>query len=145
MTDTPSSDVPENLKKSRESKNLAAQAAEDQLRSEVPHGERVIVALGYVSFLCILPLVLLQDSKFAQFHGKQALVLAIFIYFFDHLEILPATFISAYTLIKFVVVILAVYKSLKGKYFKIPFIYKLSDRFQINIKSKEAHSDANPA
>ena len=144
MADTPS-DVPETLKKSKENKDLAAQSAQDKLESEIPHGERVIVALGYISFLCILPLVLLQHSKFAQFHGKQALVLAIFIYFFDHLEILPVTFTSIYNAVKFVVVIVAIYKSLKGEYFKIPFVYKLSDRFQINIKQKEADSDANPA
>lgn len=143
MAHTPADDVPEKLKKSKESKDLAAQKAQDKLDSEIPHGERVIVALGYISFLCILPLVLLQHSKFAQFHGKQALVLAIFIYFFDHLEILPAMFISIYTVLKFVIVLVAIYKSLKGHYFKIPFIYKLSDRFQINIKSKETNP-SNP-
>lgn len=36
-----------------------------------------IAALGYISVLCILPLILKKDSPFAQFHAKQGLVLFI--------------------------------------------------------------------
>lgn len=139
-----SSDVPEALQKSKESKSLAAEAAQEQLDAEIPHSERVIVALGYVSFLCILPLVLLQHSRFAQFHGKQALVLAIFIYFLDHLEILPAAFSGTYNALKLLLVLYAIYKSLKGEYFRIPFLYNLSERFQIQITEKDPKAQQEP-
>ena len=34
-------------------------------------------AIGYLSFLCFVPLALKRENKFALFHGKQALVLFI--------------------------------------------------------------------
>jgi uncharacterized membrane protein len=136
MADLTPSDVPAELQKKKEFQVSAAQAAQEKLDAEIPRSERMMVALGYISFLCILPLVLLQNSKFAQFHGKQALVLAIFIYFFDHLNILPNLFVSVYTILKFAVVIVSIYMSMKGQYFRIPFLAKLSERFDISIQSK---------
>lgn len=38
---------------------------------------KIIAALGYLGFLCLLPLLLKKDSPFAQHHGKQGLVLLI--------------------------------------------------------------------
>lgn len=137
MADTPPQGVPEELQKSKESKELAEQKAQDQLNSEVKKSEAFLVAIGYISFLCILPLVLLKDSKFAQYHGKQALVLAIFIYFFDFIQIFPPLAASIYTALKTIVVIYAIYMSFNGKYFKLPFIYDLSEKFSINITSEE--------
>jgi uncharacterized membrane protein len=137
MTDSTPTGVPPELQKSRESKDLAGQKAEDQLKGEVKRGEAFLVAIGYISFLCILPLVLLKDSKFAQYHGKQALVLAIFIYFFDFVQIFPPLIASIYTALKTIVVIYSIYMSFNGKYFKIPFIYALSEKFSINISSEQ--------
>lgn len=133
----PASDVPENLKKSKEGKELAQQKAQDQIDSEVKKGEAFLVAIGYISFLCVLPLVLLKDSKFAQYHGKQALVLAIFIYFFDFVQIFPPLIATIYTALKTIVVIYAIYMSFSGRYFKIPFVYALSEKFNINISPKK--------
>lgn len=36
-----------------------------------------VAALGYVFILCFVPLLMAKDSKFAQFHAKQGLVLFI--------------------------------------------------------------------
>ncbi len=41
------------------------------------HGEKFLAMIGYISFLCILPLVLKKDSEFCQFHGKQGLVILV--------------------------------------------------------------------
>lgn len=38
---------------------------------------KLIAAIGYVSLLCLIPLLAKKDSKFCQFHGKQGLVLFI--------------------------------------------------------------------
>lgn len=38
---------------------------------------KVIAAIGYIWILCFIPLFLKRDSKFAQFHAKQGLVLFI--------------------------------------------------------------------
>jgi uncharacterized membrane protein len=38
---------------------------------------KAIAAIGYIWILCFVPLFMKRDSKFCQFHGKQALVLFI--------------------------------------------------------------------
>ncbi len=38
---------------------------------------KVIAIIGYLGFLCLVPLLLKKDSPYAQFHGKQGLVLLI--------------------------------------------------------------------
>lgn len=57
-------------------------AEENNLPSEndadvVSKGEKFLSAIGYLSFLCILPLVLKPKSDFCQIHGKQGLILII--------------------------------------------------------------------
>ncbi len=127
------SDVPQELQQNKKSKEMSDQKAQDQIDSEVKKGEAFLVAIGYISFLCVLPLVLLRENKFAQYHGKQALVLAIVIYFFDIVQIFPPLFASIYTVLKTIVVIYAIYMSFNAKYFKIPFIHSMSEKFDINI------------
>ncbi|EKD47008.1 MAG: hypothetical protein ACD_66C00259G0004, partial [uncultured bacterium] len=36
---------------------------------------KVLAALSYIFILCFVPLLLARDSKFAQYHAKQGLVL----------------------------------------------------------------------
>ena len=38
---------------------------------------KAIAAIGYISILCFVPLLLKKDSAFAQFHAKQGLALFI--------------------------------------------------------------------
>lgn len=61
----------------QESQDLAE---ENNLPSEndsdvISKGEKFLSAIGYLSFLCILPLVLKPKSEFCQLHGKQGLIL----------------------------------------------------------------------
>lgn len=138
MAEPQKSDVPEELERSKETKELDLEKAADQLKEEKSKSELIVVAIGYISFLCILPLVLLKESKFAQFHGKQALVLAIVLYFFDVIEIFPTSYALFYSALKIAIVIYAVFMCLSGKYFKIPFIYSMSEKFSIDIKGKSS-------
>lgn len=39
---------------------------------------KVIAVIGYLGILCLVPLLAKKDSPFAQYHGKQGLVLLIF-------------------------------------------------------------------
>lgn len=43
-----------------------------------PHGDRILAVIGYISYFCILPLCLRQESHFCKFHGKQGLILTLF-------------------------------------------------------------------
>ena len=36
---------------------------------------KLFAAIGYISVLCLIPLFLKKDNAFAQFHGRQALIL----------------------------------------------------------------------
>ncbi|MFA6427862.1 MAG: DUF4870 domain-containing protein [Candidatus Magasanikbacteria bacterium] len=38
---------------------------------------KIIALIGYIGILCLIPLLLKKDSPYAQFHGKQSLVLLI--------------------------------------------------------------------
>lgn len=38
---------------------------------------KLLSAIGYIPFLCFLPIYLCRDDEFAQFHGKQSLVLLV--------------------------------------------------------------------
>jgi uncharacterized membrane protein len=38
---------------------------------------KLLSAIGYVPFLCFLPIYLVREDDFAQFHGKQSLVLLV--------------------------------------------------------------------
>lgn len=38
---------------------------------------KVVAAIGYLWILCLVPLLAKKDSKFAQHHGKQGLVLTV--------------------------------------------------------------------
>jgi len=50
--------------------------------SDVSKSEKFLAAIWYFWVLCVLPLALKQDSEFCQWHWKQALLLAIFFFFF---------------------------------------------------------------
>lgn len=42
-----------------------------------PKGEKLLAIIGYIGFLCVLPLAIKPKSEFCQHHGKQALLMAI--------------------------------------------------------------------
>jgi uncharacterized membrane protein len=42
---------------------------------EATPANRIIAAVGYIPFLCFLPIFARQDDDFALFHGRQSLVL----------------------------------------------------------------------
>lgn len=39
---------------------------------------RIMAIVAYLGILCLLPLLLAKDSKYARFHGQQGLILLIF-------------------------------------------------------------------
>jgi uncharacterized membrane protein len=130
-------DVPQKLKQRQENKHMAEERAEDDLKQAVTRGECFLSAIGYIGFLCVLPLVLLPKSKFGQYHGKQALVLAIIVYFLDVLTVFPTSVEAIYTLVKYSVILFAAYSALNAKMFRIPFVFGLSDKFQIHVQRED--------
>lgn len=112
---------------------------EEMYTGSVATDEKIISAIGYIGFLCILPLLLKRDSKYCQFHGKQALILAIFFFLYRYIGILRdfpllgglIRFILGISmLLELIIIIIAMLQAYRGKYWKIPGIYGLSQKLK---------------
>lgn len=91
---------------------------------------KTIAAIGYIWILCLVPLLLKRDSKFAQYHGKQALVLFI-------VEVILG-FVGWFPVIGWILVlatiVLAVFgffKALSGEYWEMPVIGPLAKKIKL--------------
>jgi len=97
-------------------------------------GEKFLAAIGYFSFLCILPLVLRPASQFCQFHGKQGLVMTIFFLVFGWVvRAFGSLTLGSYVLVHNLVVLVhvgfavyAIYYAYKGEMRELPFFGKLT-------------------
>lgn len=87
---------------------------------------KAVTALSYLWILFLIPLLLKKDSEFAQFHAKQGLTLFILSFLF----IIPILG-QLLSLVILVVSIVSIVKVLNGEWFKIPFIYDWSQKFNI--------------
>jgi uncharacterized membrane protein len=88
-------------------------------------------AVGYLSFLCFVPLALKKGNKFALFHGKQALVLFILELAAAILKVVPALGDLVFTL-SFVVFgilsLIGIVKVLMGECWEIPVVHEIAER-----------------
>ncbi|MFA6600810.1 MAG: hypothetical protein WCU74_07360 [Candidatus Omnitrophota bacterium] len=95
---------------------------------------KFFAAIGYVSVLCFVPLFLKKQNKFAQFHGKQALVLFIFEIAASILKTVPALGDLVFT-IGFVVFgilsLVGIVKVLMGEYWEMPVVYDIANRISL--------------
>ncbi len=91
---------------------------------------RVIAAISYAWILCLVPLLAKRKSKFAQFHAKQGLVLFIGELVGSLLFWFP--FFGQVLMLVFVVIsILGIVKALNGEWWKIPYVYDWSKKFNL--------------
>ena len=95
---------------------------------------KFFAAVGYINVLCFVPLFLKKDNKFAQFHGKQALVLFILEIAAGILKIVPALGDLVFT-VAFVVFgilsLIGIVKVLMGEYWEMPVIYEIANRITL--------------
>ncbi len=89
-----------------------------------------IAAVGYIWILCFIPLLLKRDSKFAQFHAKQALVLFIVEVIVGFIVWVP--FIGwILGLAVLVLAIMGILQALQGNYWEMPLIGQFAKKFNI--------------
>lgn len=92
---------------------------------------KFFAAIGYFMFLCFVPLVLKKNNAFAQFHGKQALVLFIMEMAAGVLKAVPAlgelVFTVAFVLFG-ILSLVGVMKVLMGERWEMPVISELASR-----------------
>jgi uncharacterized membrane protein len=112
-----------------ENENNAPSVAETNPKTDkTPQGEKILATLGYLSFFCILPLVLKPNSKFCQFHGKQALVITLVFFLLSWLGWVSAIFGFLITLVHIGVAITGLVSAAQGTKFKIPIIIDMAKK-----------------
>lgn len=98
--------------------------------------ERLFASISYAWIFCIIPLLLKKDSSFVQFHAKQGMVMAILITLFDFtigslLNIMLGGIGFVLKMLYLSVLCYAAYTAYKGKYWKIPGVYGLSQKIKL--------------
>lgn len=91
---------------------------------------KTIAALSYAWILCLVPLLGKRDSKFAQFHAKQGLVLFAIEIVAGLLMWFPI-FGQLIMLALLVVSVMGIIKALNGEWWKIPYIYDWSKKINL--------------
>lgn len=125
--------------------------------SRTTANNRVAAAIGYIPFLFFIPIFARREDEFAQFHGKQSLILfgvfiiawiaiwflsLIFNGILSHIIIIGFLFKALAWLIHnlvgtvisigyIVLAILGIIKASAGKYWRIPVISAYSERIKI--------------
>ena len=89
-----------------------------------------IAALSYVFILFLIPLLSKHNSKFAQFHAKQGLVLFVVELIVSLFSWFPI-FGQLLVLAMLVISILGIIKALNGEWWKIPYVYEWSKKVTI--------------
>lgn len=100
---------------------------------EVQEG-RFFAAVGYLFVLCFVPLLLKKGNRFAQFHGKQALVLCILEFAASILKAVPAIGDVVFSLAFVVLGILSlvgIVKVLMGEYWEMPVIHEVASKISL--------------
>ena len=96
---------------------------------EVKEG-KFFAAISYISFLCVVSLILKKDNKFVIHHAKQGLLLFVFEAVAFILSMIPllGLLIRIFGLLLFLLLSLwGIINSLNGNYSRIPLISKAAD------------------
>ena len=92
---------------------------------------KFFAVIGYFSVLCLVPLFLKRDNKFAQFHGRQALILFILEVAASMLKATPVLgdmiFVLAWVIFG-IFSLVAIIKVLMNEYWEMPVIYPIASK-----------------
>jgi len=114
-------------------KETGQQKMDEETKKKMIEEGKAAAMLGYVPFMCFVPLVKMKDNPFAFRHGKQGLILFL-------IEIVAVIFLlpKISDLLWTVVLVLCLASavagiifSLQGQDWKIPFIGDLADKIKI--------------
>ncbi len=88
---------------------------------------KIIAALGYVWILCLVPLFLKRNSKFAQFHAKQGVLLLIV----ETVAFIIPVIGWFFYIIALIYALIGIKSALEGKYWEMPILGKYA--FKLNV------------
>lgn len=106
----------------------------EEIKDKDIEENKIIAAIGYIGVLCLIPLLAKRESKFAQFHGKQGLVLFIAWIVIWVIGIIPFLgWLIAFlgSLVLLVLSIMGIVQALSGKYWKLPFLAKYAEKINL--------------
>lgn len=92
---------------------------------------RFFAVISYISFLCIISLLLKKDNKFALYHAKQGLVLFVIEVASFILSVIPflGSLVKVAGIVVFTIASLwGILQVLSGRYCRIPVISDLADK-----------------
>ena len=95
---------------------------------------KIFAVIGYLGILCLLPLLLKKENKFALFHGKQGLVLFLGEVALGIISIIPllGTLVGFLGVFVFgILSLVGIVQALMGNYWRMPVIADISDKFNI--------------
>ncbi len=99
---------------------------------------KVLAALSYIFIICFVPLLMARDSKFAQYHAKQGLVLFIveaIIMLLSNIFIFIPIFGWLVIMVAYIVVvvlsIIGILKALEGTYCEMPVLGEYAKKLKI--------------
>lgn len=95
---------------------------------------KLIAAIGYLGILCLVPLLAKKDSAYAQFHGKQGLVLFIVwvvLWFVNIIPILGQLVFMLGSLALLVLMIMGIVKALNGEMWEIPVVGQYAKQIKL--------------
>lgn len=95
---------------------------------------RVLAAIGYIWILCLLPLLGKRKSEFAQFHGRQGLVLTITSFIIWLVAWVPVVgWIVGFfgTIGLLVLAVTGIQNALKGEYWEMPVLGKYAKQIKL--------------
>ena len=95
---------------------------------------KVWAIMAYLGILCLLPLLLKKENKFALFHGKQGLVLFIGEVAIAILNVIPVLgqilwFIGV--IVFGILSLVGIVQVLMGKYWKMPVVFDIAEKFKL--------------
>lgn len=95
---------------------------------------KFFAAIGYVGFLCAVPLVFKKDNAFALFHGKQALILFFLEMAACIISVIPllGKFTGAVMLVAMgIVSLVGIYQVFTETYWRIPYICDVAEQLKL--------------
>lgn len=112
------------MNQSKEEKKLSPEEIKDA------EANKMVAALSYIWILCLVPLFLKRDSKFAQFHAKQGLMLFV-VEIVGGLVFWIPLFGWALAMALFLLSIYSIVQVLEGKYWEIPTIGEYAKKINL--------------
>ncbi len=95
---------------------------------------KFFAAIGYLFILCFVPLVLKKDNPFAQFHGRQALVLFIFELAAAIIKSIPVigdvVFAFAYVVLG-IASLMGIVRVLMNEYWQMPVVSNIANKITL--------------